>query len=140
MDNISTIIMYGMFALLGIIFFLNIISILMNVFKNIFSKPKPKAKVEVEEVDPLQGEIQSELNKSLKPHLNSLEGMYAKSGTSESSFSAFVLSIFKDKFSSYREKNEELLESEICKCCGDYEGAECKESFCLEGSGIACSK
>jgi len=135
MDNI---IIYGIFAIVGIILLLNIFNILVNVFRNIFLKPKTVVPAKVEEVDPLQGEIQSELNKSLKPHLNSLEGMYAKSGTSESSFSAFVLSIFKDKFPTFREKNEELLESEICKCCGDYEGAECKESFCLEGSGISC--
>ena len=135
MDNI---IIYGIFAIVGIILLLNIFNILANVFRNIFLKPKTVVPAKVEEVDPLQGEIQSELNKSLKPHLNSLEGMYAKSGTSESSFSAFVLSIFKDKFPTFREKNEELLESEICKCCGDYEGAECKESFCLEGSGISC--
>ena len=131
MDNI---IIYGLFGILGIILLLNFIKILMNVFRNIFVKPKAK------ESDPLQEEIREEVNKSVKPHLNSLEGMYAKSGSDESSFSAFVLSIFKDKFPTFREKNEKLLESEICKCCGDYEGAECKESFCLEGSGIACPK
>jgi len=125
-------IIYGLFGILGIILLLNIIKILMNVFRNIFLKPKAKV------VDPLQEEIQQEISKSVKPHLNSLEGMYAKSNSEKSTFSAFVLSIFKEKFPTLREKNEKLLESEICKCCGDYEEAECKESFCLEGSGISC--
>ena len=125
-------IIYGLFGILGIILFLNFIKVLMNVFRNIFLKPKAK------EPDPLQEEIREEVNKLVKPHLNSLEGIYAKSSSEESSFSAFVLSIFKEKFPTFREKNEKLLESEICKCCGEYEGAECKESFCLEGSGISC--
>jgi len=131
MDNI---IIYGLFGILGIILLLNFIKILVNVFKNVFLKPK----VRVIPLDPLEEEIREEVNKTVKPHLNSLEGMYEKSASEESTFSAFVLSIFKDKFSTFREKNETFLESEICKCCGDYEGAECKESFCLEGSGISC--
>jgi len=124
--------LYVIFLIIGIVLFLNII----KIFINIFSKSKSK-KVQ-EEKNPLRDELRSEINETVKPHLTSLEGMYEKSNASENTFSAFVFSIFKDKFSTYVEQDEKLVESEICKCCTDYEGAECKESFCLEGSGIAC--
>jgi hypothetical protein len=132
MDNIF---IYGIFAIIGIIFFLNVITVIINVF----TKKKIK-KEKVEEVNPLRDEIRTEINEKVKPHLSSLEGMYEKSNSSENTFSAFVLSVFKDKFSNYVEKDEQLLESEMCKCCSDYEGSECKESFCLEGAGISCPK
>jgi hypothetical protein len=64
--------------------------------------------------------------------------MYEKSASKASTLSAFVFSVFKDKFSTHIEKDEKLVEEEICKCCSEYEGAECKESFCLEGSGLSC--
>ena len=127
MDNT---ILYIIGAIVGVILFLNII----KIFINIFTRPKAKK----EEVNPLQQEIRDEVNEVVKPNLTSLEGMYEKSNSDASSFSTFVFSVVKDKFSNYLEKDEALVESEICKCCGDYEGAECKESFCLEGSGISC--
>ena len=127
MDNT---ILYIIGAIVGVILFLNII----KVFINIFTRPKAKK----EEVNPLQQQIRDEVNEVVKPNLTSLEGMYEKSNSDASSFSTFVFSVVKDKFSNYLEKDEALVESEICKCCGDYEGAECKESFCLEGSGISC--
>ena len=127
MDNT---ILYIIGAIVGVILFLNII----KVFINIFTRPKAKK----EEVNPLQQQIRDEVNEVVKPNLTSLEGMYEKSNSDASSFSSFVFSVVKDKFSNYLEKDEALVESEICKCCGDYEGAECKESFCLEGSGISC--
>jgi len=135
MDKMDNLFIYGIFAVIGVIFFLNTIKIIMNIF----TKRKVK-KEEVEEVDPLRDELRSEIKEKVQPHLSSLEGMYEKSNAEESSFSAFVLSAFKDKFSKYSEKNEKLLETEIGKCCSDYEGAECKESFCLEGAGISCPK
>ena len=127
MDNI---ILYGIATIVGVILFLNIIKIFINIFR--------RPKVNEEEVNPLQKEIREEVNEVVKPNLTSLEGMYEKSNSDASSFSSFVFSVVKDKFSKYLEKDEALVESEICKCCGDYEGAECKESFCLEGSGISC--
>ena len=127
MDNT---ILYIFGAIVGVILFLNII----KIFINIFTRPKVKK----EEVNPLQKEIREEVNEIVKPNLTSLEGMYEKSNSDASSFASFVFSVVKDKFSKYLEKDEALVESEICKCCSDYEGAECKESFCLEGSGISC--
>ena len=127
MDNIM---LYIIAAIVGVILFLNII----KIFINIFTRPKVKKSEE----NPLQKEIREEVNEVVKPHLTSLEGMYEKSNSDASSFSSFVFSTVKDKFPKYLEKDEALVESEICKCCGDYEGAECKESFCLEGSGISC--
>ncbi len=127
MDNI---VLYIIGAIIGVILFLNII----KIFINIFTRPKVKK----EEPNPLQEEIREEVNEIVKPHLTSLEGMYEKSNSDASSFSSFVFSVVKDKFSKYLDKDEALVESEICKCCSDYEGAECKESFCLEGSGISC--
>lgn len=127
MDNI---ILYIIAGIVGIILFLNII----KIFVNIFTRPK----VIKSEENPLQKEIREEVKEIVKPHLTSLEGMYEKSNSDASSFASFVFSVVKDKFSKYLEKDEALVESEICKCCGDYEGAECKESFCLEGSGISC--
>ena len=121
------IILYIIGGIVGIILFLNII----KIFINIFTRPK-------KEINPIQKEIRAEVNEIVKPNLTSLEGVYEKSNSDASSFATFVFSSVKDKFSKYLEKNEALVESEICKCCGDYEGAECKESFCLEGSGISC--
>ena len=130
MDNI--IVLYVIGGIVGVVLFLNII----KIFVNIFTRPKAKK----EELNPLQKEIREEVNDIVKPNLTSLEGMYEKSNSGASSFSSFVFSVVKDKFSKYLEKDEALVESEICKCCSDYEGAECKESFCLEGSGISCPK
>ncbi len=123
-------ILYIVSGIIGVLLFLNII----RVFINIFTQPKVKK----EELNPLQKEIREEVNEIVKPNLTSLEGMYNKNDSDATSFSSFVFSVVKDKFSKYLEKDEALVESEICKCCGDYEGAECKESFCLEGSGISC--
>jgi len=130
MDKIFTtdnIVIYVIFSIIGIVFFMNMI----KVFINIFTRPKV-------EVDPMQQELRETINETVRPHLTSLEGMYEKSGKKENSFSTFVFSVFKDKLSKYTEKNEKLVEKEIAKCCDDYECSECKESYCLEGAGIAC--
>ena len=128
MDNIVVI---GVFIVIGIIFFFNIIKVIINIFTS--SKT-------VEEVNPLRDEIRDEVTNKVKPHLHSLEAMHKNSDESDKKFGTFVFGLFKDKFSDYVEKDEKLVESEICKCCSDYEGAECKEEFCLDGSGIACNK
>jgi len=132
--DIKTIILYIILAILGVILFLNFIKIFVNIFK------RPKMTKAMQEANILRDELRGEIDEKVRPHLTSLEGMYEKSGSKEGSFAGFVLSIFKDKFSTYTEKNEKLLENEISKCCDDYEGAECRESFCLEGAGISCPK
>ena len=133
MDN--NMVLYGIFILIVVVLFLNVI----KVFINLFTRSKRKKEV-MAEVNTLREEIREEINKKVKPHLTSLEGMYEKSESSEKTFSSFVFSAFKDKLSTVIGKNEKLVESEICKCCGEYEGSECKESFCLESSGISCPK
>ena len=130
MDKILTtdnIVIYVIFSIIGVVFFMNII----KVFINIFTRPKVV-------VDPMQQEVEQTINETVRPHLTSLEGMYEKSGKKEESFASFVFSVFKDKLSKYTEKNEKLVEKEIAKCCDEYECAECKESYCLEGAGISC--
>jgi len=128
---ISHLILYIVVGFFAILIVLNLI----KIFMNIFSKPNP---IIVEELDPFVAEVRSDVEAEVKPHLTSLEGMYKKSESKAESLEAFVFSVFKDKFSTHIEKNEKLVEEEICKCCSEYEGAECKESFCLEGSGLSC--
>jgi len=128
----STIIISAIFILIALIFLVNFGKIIVNMF----TQPK-KASVPV---DPLVEEIRKEVNEKVKPNLHALEVMHKNSEQSDSKFGSFVFGLFKDKFSTYVDKNEKLVEAEICKCCSDYEGAECKEEFCLEGSGIACNK
>jgi len=133
-------IMMGVFALIGLVLLINI----FKVFTNIFGGSKPSAVVaevieEVEEENPLRDEIRNEINEKIKPHLNSLEGMYEKSENDAKSFSAYVLDKVKEKLAPLVEKDEKIVEEEICKCCSDYEGADCKENFCLDGSGISCA-
>jgi hypothetical protein len=126
-------IMLVVFSLIGLILLVNI----FKVFTNIFGGSNSKVE-EVEEENPLRDEIRSEINEKIKPHLNSLEGMYEKSGTEDKTFSAYVLDKVREKLAPLIEKDEKLVEEEVCKCCGDYEGADCKENFCLDGSGISC--
>ncbi len=128
--DIKTVVIYILFGTVGVVLFSNFI----KIFINIFTKRESKVKS-----DPLRDEIRDEIHQKIRPNLTSLEGMYEKSGSTESSFSKFVFSIFKDKFSKFKE-NEKLLEEEIATCCSEYEGAECKESYCLEGAGISCPK
>jgi len=128
---ISNLILYIVVGFFSILIFLNLI----KIFMNIFSKPAPIIK---EEEDPFVTEVRSDIEEQVKPHLTSLEGMYKKSESKAETLGAFVFSVFKDKFSSHIEKDEKVVEEEICKCCSEYEGAECKESFCLEGSGLSC--
>jgi len=128
--DINSIIIYALFGIIGVVLFLNFV----KIFVNIFTKPKVQAKS-----DPVRDEIRSEISEKIRPNLTSLEGMYKKSDSAESSFSKFVLTVFKDKFSKFKE-SEKVLEEEIAHCCSEYEGAECKESYCLEGAGISCPK
>jgi len=129
----SNLILYVVIGFFAILVFLNLIKIFMNIFST-------KAPVVKEEEDPFVAEVRADVESQVKPHLTSLEGMYKKSESKAESLSAFVFSVFKDKFSTQIERDEKLVEEEICKCCSSYEGAECKESFCLEGSGLSCPK
>jgi len=131
--DISTLVFYGIVAFFSILLFINLI----KVFMNIFSREKVVSK---READPLRSEVRLDIEEQVRPHLTSLEGMYEKSTSKATTLGAFVFSIFKDKFSSHIDKNEKLVEEEIIKCCSEYVGAECKESFCLEGSGLSCPK
>ena len=128
----STIIVSVIFILIALIFLVNLGKVLLNMF----SQPE---KISVT-VDPLVEELRKEIDEKVKPNLHALEVMHQNSEQSDSKFGSFVFGLFKDKFSTYVEKNEQLVEAEICKCCSDYEGSECKEEFCLEGSGITCNK
>ncbi|CAA6798983.1 MAG: Unknown protein [uncultured Sulfurovum sp.] len=137
--GISTIIIYGFFLLIGMILFLNVI----KIFSNIFSRPKSLVQSEITETpeveeDPLVSELRLNIDEQVRPHLTSLEGMHNKTNASQDTLSSFVFSVFEDKLSDYVQKDKKMVEEEIAKCCSAYEGAECKESFCLEGSGISC--
>ena len=129
--DISTLIFYIIVALFAILFFINLIKVFMNVFLG-------KKVVAMKDEDPFHSEVRLDIENQVRPHLTSLEGMYKKSASKAETLGSFVFSIFKEKFSSHIEKNEKLVEEEICKCCSEYEDAECKESFCLEGSGLSC--
>lgn len=130
MDNILLLVV---FALIGLILLVNLFQVFINMF---FTKSNS-----VEKPNPLRDELRKEINKKVRPHLKSLEGMYEKSEPSaESKFSSYVYGLFKDTFSSFAVRDAKLVEDEICKCCNDYESADCKEEYCLEGSGIACGK
>jgi len=133
------IIMWVVFALIGLVLLVNIFTVFTNIF-GVSKASTVKEDVEEEEEDPLRDEIRSEINEKIKPHLNSLEGMYEKSENDAKSFSTYVFEKVKEKLAPLIEKDEKLVEEEVCKCCGDYEGAECKENFCLDGSGISCDK
>lgn len=129
--DINQLIIYIVFSLIAMVFLLNI----FKVFLNIFKVPNPQ-----KNEDPMVAEVRSQIEKEVKPHLTSLEGMYEKRESKQKSLASFVFSVVKNKFSAYMDKNEKLVEEEISKCCSEYENAECKESYCLEGSGISCAK
>ena len=132
----ANIIMLVVFALIGLVLLINIFKVFSNIFGD--SNSSNVEEEDVEDANPLRDEIRNEINEKVKPHLNSLEGMYEKSENDAKSFSAYVFDKVKEKLSPLIEKDEKLVEEELCKCCGDYEGAECKENFCLDGSGISC--
>ncbi|HHD75728.1 MAG TPA: hypothetical protein ENK82_02055 [Campylobacterales bacterium] len=131
--DISILVTYAIFLLIALILLVNVFKVFLNLIRN------DRNSMSVEE-DPIVAEIRSEVDTQVRPHLKSLEGMYEKSGTEEKTLSSFVFSVVKDKLSSYLESHEENVHNEINRCCSEYESAECKESFCLEGSGISCSK
>ena len=77
------------------------------------------------------------VNTKVKPYLLSLEKKFENDPNSGNDFSSYVHELVKDKFPN---KDENRVEKIINQCCYDYAGSECKEDFCLEGSGISCKK
>ncbi len=112
------------FGFIGLLLLVNLIISLIKLFRN---------RKRYQEVY----SVQAEVDKKVRPYLGSLEKKFEQESESGESFSQYVVSLFKDKFSS---RDPKMVEKAICKCCSQYEGAECKEDFCLEGSGISCSK
>ena len=133
----SSMVLYIIVAFFTILLFINLVKVFMNIFSREESMSMKKENP-LEEENPFRSEVRADIEEQVRPHLTSLEGMYEKSTSTASTLGAFVFSVFKDKFSSHIEKDEKLVEEEICKCCSEYEGAECKESFCLESSGLSC--
>ena len=127
----SSMVLYIIIAFFTILLFINLVKVFMNIFSR-------QQSISMTKENPFRSEVRSDIEEQVRPHLTSLEGMYKKSTSTASTLGAFVFSVFKDKFSSHIEKDEKLVEEEICKCCSEYEGAECKESFCLESSGLSC--
>ena len=122
MDN--NIVVWAIFGLIAFILFINIIQFITNFFRNRKDYTQ-------------RAEVFTEINRSIKPNLISLEKKYENDADANGKFGTYVFGLFKDKF---KGKNEKFVEKAICKCCSDYEGADCKEDFCLEGSGVACNK
>ena len=112
------------FAFIAIILVINIFKFIANFFSN------RKRYTEVYDV-------RTEVNKIVRPRLNSLEKKFESEKREGEKFGHFVTEAFKDKFKS---KNEKIVEKEICRCCNGYENADCKEDYCLEGSGVSCTK
>ncbi len=122
MDN--NIIVLVIFGLVAFILLINIVQFISNFFRN---------KKDYSQ----RAEVLTEINKSIKPNLISLEKKFKDDTGGKGKFGLYVFELFKDKF---KDKNEKFVEKAICKCCTDYEGADCKEDFCLEGSGASCDK
>ncbi len=112
------------FILIGVIVIINMFKFILNFFSN---------QKRYEEIK----EVKDEVNSKVRPYLTSLERKFEKENIKDKKFGEYVAEQFKDKLKS---KNEKLIEKEICKCCDGYLNAECKEDYCLEGSGISCKR
>jgi hypothetical protein len=117
--------------IIKVVFAFIIIVLVINMLKfisNFFSNRKRYTEVYA---------VRSEVNKVVRPRLASLEKKFDSEKKEGEKFSNFVSNAFKDKF---KNKNEKIVEKEICRCCNGYENADCKEDYCLAGSGASCSK
>ena len=112
------------FAFIAIILVINLFKFISNFFSN---------RKRYKEVYDIRGEV----NKIVRPRLTSMEKKFESEKEEGEKFSHFVTKNFKEQF---KNKNEKIVEKEICRCCDGYENAECKEDYCLEGSGVSCSK
>jgi ribosomal protein S20 len=117
--------------IIKVVFAFIIIVLVINILKfisNFFSNRKRYTEVYA---------VRTEVNKVVRPRLGSLEKKFETEKKEGEKFGHFVSDAFKDKF---KAKNEKIVEKEICRCCNDYENADCKEDYCLAGSGASCSK
>jgi len=112
------------FAFIIVILVINILKFILDFFSN------RKRYTEVYDV-------RTEVNKVVRPRLSALEKKFENEKKEGEKFGQFVAEAFKDKFKS---KNEKIVKKEICRCCSGYESADCKEDYCLEGSGVSCTK
>ena len=112
------------FAFIIVILVINILKFILDFFSN------RKRYTEVYDV-------RTEVNKVVRPRLSALEKKFESEKKEGEKFGQFVTEAFKDKF---KDKNEKIVEKEICRCCSGYESADCKEDYCLEGSGVSCTK
>ena len=118
------IILYGVLGFFALIFILKFTQAIVNFFS---SKKKYKD----------NKSLQQTVNTKVKPYLLSLEKKFENDPDSGDSFGNYVHELVKNKFSTSDEKR---VEKAVAKCCSDYSSAECKEDYCLEGSGISCNK
>ena len=118
------IVIWMIFGLIAFILFINALQFIANFFRNRKDYNQ-------------RAEVITEIHKSIKPNLISLEKKYENDADADGKFGSYVYGLFKDKF---KGKNEKFVERAICKCCSDYEGTDCKEDFCLDSSGIKCDK
>ena len=118
------IVLYVVLGFFGLIFIAKFIQSILNFFSG-------KRKYE-ESIS-----LSNTVNSKVKPYLISLEKKFENDPNSGKHFDEYVHELVKDKFSNSDEKRVEKV---VKKCCADYQNAECKEDFCLEGSGISCKK
>lgn len=112
------------FAFIIIVLVINILKFIMNFFSN------QKRYTEIYDV-------RKEVNSEVRPYLGSLEKKFENEKKDGDKFGSYVFGLFKDKFA---DKNEKIVEKEICRCCDGYDNADCKEDYCLATSGASCSK
>ena len=122
--NDERVIIIFIFVFIGLILIINILKFILNYFSNNRKYREIK-------------EVRTEVNSKVRPYLGSLEKKFEKEDIKDKKFEEYVTEQFKDKF---KGKDEKLVEKEICRCCNGYLNAECKEDYCLEGSGISCKK
>jgi len=112
------------FAFIAVVLVINILKFILDFFSN------RKRYTEVYDV-------RTEVNRVVRPRLSALEKKFESEKKEGEKFGQFVTEAFKEKF---KGKNEKIVEKEICRCCNGYENADCKEDYCLEGSGANCTK
>ncbi len=121
MDSREIIIL--IFGFIFLIMVANIFKVIINFFSN---------RRRYEEIY----EIRRDVNSRVRPHLNSLERKFTSEDGDEK-FDKYVFGVFRDRF---KGRSENIVKREISRCCSEYESADCKEDYCLAGSGVSCKK